>query len=125
MNAAMWLPLAASVLVSIAGGGLLGTWLAHKRLSPKSTAEARDITAAAIDKDWSRFQREINRLVKRCEAAEASAEKVLGELHKCEEREIRLKADILRLEAIAIGQGEARQHAAAIVAAERLSTRPS
>jgi hypothetical protein len=115
-----WIPLATSVLLSILGGGLLGTWLTHVRLGPKSKAEARDITAAAIDKDWTRFQREIGRLVKRVEHAEDAAKKALEGQRDCEEREVRLRGRVIELETVLQARGEMRQRAALIVAAEKL-----
>jgi predicted ribosome quality control (RQC) complex YloA/Tae2 family protein len=119
-----------TAFVSIAGGGLLGTILSHHRLAPKSYAEAREITAAAIDKDWARFEREIGRLVQRCEDAEDTAKKAMIGQRECEEREIEnarqwgsreieLTAKIAKFEAILSATGEARQRAAGILAMER------
>jgi hypothetical protein len=121
--------LVASV-VSILGGGLLGTILSHHRLAPKSYAEAREITAAAIDKDWARFEREISRLVKRCEDAEDAGRQAVAGQRACEEREIEnarqwairegeLNGKIVKLENILATAGEARQRAAGILAIER------
>lgn len=112
-----------TIIASVLGGGFFGAWLTHKRLAPKSSAEAKSITAAAQDQDWSRFQREIDRLVKRCEAAEAKAEAALNRAHNCEEREGLLKARVMELEAYNLGQGKARQEAAEITARERLEQR--
>jgi hypothetical protein len=114
-----WLPYIASATVSILGGGFLGSWLTHKRLGPKSKAEARSITAAAIDKDWARFQREIDRLVRRLEDAETKAERAVQKAHECEERESILKQRLAEFEGFMVGSGQARQEAAGIVAAER------
>lgn len=122
-DTATWLPLLSSVLLSILGGGLLGTWLTHVRLGPKSKAEARDITAAAIDKDWTRFQREINRLVKRVEQAEDAAERATKGQRACEEREANLRGELVELRAIIQSRGEIRQKAALVVAAEKLEAR--
>lgn len=125
-----WLPLLGSALVSILGGGLLGAWMTHNRLAPKSKAEARDITAAAMDKDWSRFQREIGRLVKRLEDAEAKAERADHRARECEEREslvlreaADLRAELARLRAIELGVGQGRQAVAAEAASARLGAR--
>lgn len=101
-------------------GSIIAAMLVHKRLSPKSKAEARDITAAAIDKDWTRFQREIGRLVKRVEQAEGAAAKALAGQHACEQREIILNGKIVNLEAIIQSRGEIRQRAAQIAAADRM-----
>jgi hypothetical protein len=120
---AEWLPLLSSVLLSIMGGGLLGTWLTHVRLGPKSKAEAKDITAAAIDKDWTRFQREIGRLVKRVEAAEDAAERAVKGQRACEEREAKLRGEVVELRAIIQSRGEVRQRAQLIVAADKAEAR--
>lgn len=117
---AAWLPLLSSVLLSILGGGLLGTWLTHLRLGPKSKAEARDITAAAQDKDWTRFQREIGRLVKRVEQAEDCASRAIAGQRDCEAREAVLRAEILKLKAVNDARGEVRRRASEITAADRL-----
>jgi hypothetical protein len=118
-----YLPFLAPVLASILGSGFLGAWLVHRRLAPKTTAEARDITAAAMDRDWARFQREIDRLVKRCENAEDAAQQAVKGQRECEEREAGLLARIARLEGLDVARGEARQEAAGIVAIERLAER--
>lgn len=118
-GAPAWMPLLTSIVLSILGGGLLGTWLTHVRLGPKSKAEARDITAAAVDKDWNRFQREIGRLVRRVEQAEDAASKAIAGQRACEAREARLNGRVVELEAILQGRGELRQRAALIVAAEK------
>lgn len=130
MSATTLVPLLLSVLASILGGGFLGSYLTNRRLSPKSNAEAREITAAAMDKDWARFEREISRLVKRLEdaedradLAETKADQALEKLRECEEREARLKAEIARIEAVQLGMGQGRQRAAAVVAADRLEAR--
>lgn len=101
------------------GSGGFGAWLVHRRLAPKHHAEAEDITAAAKDKDWARFQREIARLVERCERAEEQADKAIEAQRACEEREIVLNKRIARLEGLDMARGEARQEAAGIVASER------
>lgn len=119
MTAVSYLPQIAQLIMGIVGGGVLGTWLTHKRLGPKSTAEARQITAAAIDKDWARFEREISRLVKRLETAEDIAERARRGQRECEEREIELKGRVAKLEAVNAGRGEIRQRAAEVVAADR------
>ena len=119
-GASAFLPQMLQLLLGILGGGALGTWLTHKRLGPKSTAEARQITAAAIDKDWARFEREINRLVKRLEMAEAEAEKARKGQRDCEERELALKARVANLEAINDARGEIRQRAQEVVSADRV-----
>lgn len=106
----------------------------NRRLSPRSKAEAADITAAARDKDWARFQREIGRLVKRCETAEDKAdraddraekatiraEEAIAGMHACEQREVHLKARVAELEAINLGRGQAAQEAQTLLAAERI-----
>jgi hypothetical protein len=56
----------------VLGSGVFGAWLIHRRLAPKSTAEAISIRDAIVDNNWSRFQREIDRLVQRVENAEAA-----------------------------------------------------
>lgn len=122
-DTATWLPLLSSVLLSILGGGLLGAWLTHVRLGPKSKAEARDITAAAQDKDWNRFQREIGRLVKRVEQAEDAAGKAIKGQRECEEREVKLNGRVIELETILHTRGEMRQRAALTVAADRAADR--
>lgn len=99
------------------------TYLEHRRLLPKSTAEARNITAAAQDKDWSRFQREINRLVKRCETAEEQAQEAMDGFRACEEREIGLKGRVAELEAVNRGRGQVANEAATLLAAERIVER--
>lgn len=109
-----------------AAGGLGGlavmckVFLDNRRLSPKSTAEARNITAAAIDKDWTRFQREIGRLVKRCELAEERAAQAIVGFMACEEREIHLKSRVAELEAFNMGRGQSAQEAHVMLAAERI-----
>lgn len=123
MSAPEWFPLLTSVLLSILGGGLLGTWLTHVRLGPKSKAEAKDITAAAIDKDWTRFQREIGRLVKRVEAAEDAADRAVKGQRACEEREAKLRGEVVELRAIIQSRGEIRQRAALVVAAEKVEAK--
>lgn len=114
-----YLPQVINLLLGILGGGVLGAWLKYKQLSPKSTAEARQITAAAIDKDWARFEREINRLVKRLEEAESVGERARKGQMECEERELALKARVTMLEAVNDARGEIRQRAAQVVAADR------
>lgn len=123
MSTPEWFPLLTSVLLSILGGGLLGTWLTHVRLGPKSKAEAKDITAAAIDKDWTRFQREIGRLVKRVEAAEDAADRAVKGQRACEEREAKLRGEVVELRAIIQSRGEIRQRAALVVAAEKVEAK--
>ena len=123
-----------------AAGGLGGlaimckAWWENRRLGPKSHAEAANITAAARDKDWARFQREIGRLVKRCETAEdkaqradtraesatARAEEAIAGMHACEEREVHLKGRVAELEAVNRGRGQAASEAATLLAAERI-----
>jgi predicted nucleic acid-binding Zn-ribbon protein len=97
---------------------------------PKSKAEAKDITAAAMDKDWSRFQREIGRLVKRAETAEdksaradEKADRAIAGFLACEEREVHLKSRVAELEAINWGRGQIAQEAATLMAAERIVER--
>ena len=119
MTAAAYIPQILQLVMGIIGGGVLGTWLTHKRLGPKSTAEAKAITAAAIDKDWARFEREIDRLVKRLEASENAAEQAIRGQRECEEREMALKARVVTLEAINAGRGEIRQRAQEVVSADR------
>lgn len=125
------IPLAISALVSILGSGVLGAWLMHRRLSPKSRAEASEITAAAMDKDWARFHREIDRLVKRLEEAEDRAASAERRERECEARaidcerhfaetEAALKAKIIQLETYHATIGQVHQEAASIVAADRL-----
>lgn len=101
----------------------LRMWFDHKRLMPKSNAEARDITAAAQDKDWARFQREIGRLVKRCETAENTADEALAGFRACEEREIGLKGRVAELEAFNLGRGQSAAETALLVSAERIVER--
>lgn len=120
MTAASYLPQIFQLVGAIVGGGVLGTWLTHKRLGPKSTAEAREITAAAIDKDWARFEREISRLVRRVEQAEDEATEAKKATQECERREIVALARIAKLEAINEGRGEIRQRAQEVVSADRL-----
>jgi hypothetical protein len=115
-----YIPQILQLIMGIIGGGVLGTWLTHKRLGPKSTAEAREITAAAIDKDWARFEREIARLVKRLEIAEDAAENARLGQRDCEERELALKARVTMLEAVNEGRGEIRQRAQEVVSADRV-----
>lgn len=126
MQSLSWLIPALSLLTVLAGGGLCGAWWTHKRLAPKSKAEAREITAAAMDRDWTRFHREIDRLVKRLEMsetqtdkAERKADQAIAALHQCEERESLLKARVVVLEAYAQQESQMRQDAAMIVATER------
>jgi hypothetical protein len=121
VTAASYVPQILQLIMGIIGGGVLGTWLTHKRLGPKSTAEAREITAAAIDKDWARFEREIDRLVKRLEASENAAEQAIRGQRECEEREMALKARLVKLEAVNEGRGEIRQRAQEVVSADRVS----
>jgi len=97
---------------------------------PRSKAEARDITAAAQDKDWTRFQREIGRLVKRAETAEdkadraeEKADRAIAGFLACEEREIHLKARVAELEAVNRGRGQAANEAAILMSAERIVER--
>lgn len=116
-------PLLSSAFVSIVGGGFLGVWLTHRRLAPKSKAEARDITASAMDRDWRRFEREIGRLVKRLENAEAAAERAIEAQRACEQRESRLNGEVIKLRALLEQEGEARKLAAGIVAMERAEGR--
>ena len=126
-----------------AAGGLGGlalcfnVWQTNRRLAPKSKAEAEDITAAAKDKDWTRFQREIGRLVKRCETSDAKAdasdakaeraharaEEAIAGMHACEQREVLLKGRVAELEAINRGRGQSAQEAATMLAAERIVER--
>lgn len=120
MSATLFLQLTAAVLAALGTGGIFGAWLSYRRLAPKSKAEAREITAAAKDKDWARFQREIGRLVKRLEEAEDSCSKALNALHACEQRESGLRGRIVELEAWVTAEGDARQMAAGVVAIERL-----
>lgn len=119
MLALNWLVPALTLLTVLAGGGLCGAWWTHKRLAPKSKAEAKEITAAAMDRDWTRFHREIDRLVKRLELSEGQADKALNDLHRCEERESALKARVVVLEAYVQQEGQMRQDAAMLIAAER------
>jgi hypothetical protein len=112
-----------AVLVSIAGGGLFGSYLTHLRLTPKVSAEARQITAAAMDQDWARFQHEIARLVDRCERAEKCADDAIKGQRACEEREGRLIARITQLEYLAAAEGEIKKRAAGVVALDRLEHR--
>lgn len=119
MTIASYLPQIAQLIMGIVGGGVLGTWLTHKRLGPKSTAEARQITAAAIDKDWARFEREIDRLVKRVEKAEDEASSAKRGQRECEQREIALQARIALLEAVNDSRGEIRQRAQEVISADR------
>lgn len=121
MTVASYLPQIAQLIMGIVGGGVLGTWLTHKRLGPKSTAEARQITAAAIDKDWARFEREIDRLVKRVEQAEDDASAAKLATQECERREIALQARIAMLEAVNEGRGQIRQRAQEVISADRAS----
>lgn len=116
-----WLAsLVSSSLLSILGGGLLGVWLTNRRLWPKTTAEARSITAAAAEKDWLRFEREINRLVKRLEEAEDRATRAEAATRECEKREASLRAEFLALKHYVDTEGQMRQEAAKVAAAERL-----
>lgn len=115
----------APILVSIAGGGLFGSYLTHLRMTPKISAEARQITAAAMDQDWARFQHEIARLVDRCERAEKSADDAIQGQRACEEREGRLNARILQLEALAGAESEIKKRAAGVVALDRLEQKGS
>lgn len=113
----------AITLVTILGGGAFGSYLTYRQMAPKSSAEAREITSAAIDKDWARFEREIDRLVKRCERAEREAAQARKGQRECEERESGLKARIQSLEAVNAARGEIRSRASEIVAADRLAAR--
>lgn len=123
MTAASITTVISQAMLALLGGGLLGSWLTHRRLGPKSTAEAREITAAAMDKDWARFEREIARLVQRLEDAEDKADRAVAGQRECEEREIGLKARIAKLEAVNDAQGEIRARAQEVVAADRLAQR--
>lgn len=120
MTASSYFPQIVQLVMGIVGGGMLGTWLTHKRLGPKSTAEAREITAAAMDKDWARFEREISRLVSRLEAAEDEAREARNGQRDCEARELVLIARVVKLEAVNDARGEIRQRAAEVVAADRV-----
>lgn len=111
--------------------------LENRRLWPKSKAEAENITAAARDKDWARFQREIGRLVRqgkisddraeraerRAEAAHEKAEEAIEGFRACEDREVHLKGRVAELEAINRGRGQVAQEAATMLAAERIVER--
>lgn len=113
-------PIVASLLASALTGGVISAWLVNHRLTPKSRAEARQITSAAMDQDWQRFEREINRLVKRLEEAEARATSAEARARECEDRESVLKARVLALETYNQTEGQMRQEAALIVASERV-----
>ncbi|MCW3837794.1 hypothetical protein ACFQ1E_17250 [Sphingomonas canadensis] len=89
------LPLAISSAASVLGGGFLGAWMVNRRLWPKSMAEAHEITAAAKDKDFARFHREIARLVARVEKAEEKADAAAAGQRACEEREARLRRQLV------------------------------
>lgn len=109
------------------GAGGLAGWalfahavLTNRRLAPKSKAEAQQIVAAAMDQDWQRFQREIDRLVKRCEVAENTAGQAIAGFRACEEREIVLKGRVAELEAINRGRGQLANEVHTLAAAERI-----
>jgi hypothetical protein len=115
--------LLASLVASALTGGIFSALLVNRRLAPKSSAEARQITAAAMDQDWQRFEREINRLVERLTQAEDRASGAEQRARECEEREGALKARVFALEAYQAQEGQMRQDAAMIVAAERAERR--
>jgi len=66
--------------------------------------------------DWSRLRGEIERLDGRCERLEIAEEACRGELASA-------KGRLAELEGFMMGQGKARNDAAAIVATERLADR--
>lgn len=118
-----WIIPTLALLSTLAGGGLFGAWLAHRRLAPVSAA---DVT----DRDWARFQGEIKRLDDKVKAHETRITELEEEVESChrekremEERWIRERSDlterVTRLQTIVDQEGQFRQMAQNMVSAER------
>ncbi len=64
-------------------------------------------------------QKQIDALTRREGARELRLEKVEAELDDCRDQHAQCKADVMRLEAVLQGYGEAREKAQLIIAAEK------
>lgn len=119
-----WVTPLASVIAAILSGGGIAKLLVARQEGEKVAAETDSIEANVTDLNWQRFQREINRLVKRVEALEGRCRDLEGEVRECHLERSRLEAENIKLKSANEMRGEARQRAAQIVAADRLEGHP-
>lgn len=95
-------------------------WVRGMADRKRADIAGNDSEEAAIDAQWKRFQGEIDRLLKRINQLEDRVEHLESELDESREREAAAVADLTKLRAIHSGQGQVRQEAAVLVAAERI-----
>lgn len=97
------------------GGGFFAVkWLVEAFFGRIDRREAR--LDASADKIIARLERQIEQLSARLDQAEEK-------LRECQEQHLHAEAKIARMSAILQGQGEVRQRAAEVVAADRLEQR--
>lgn len=133
-DVATWMTVIGNAILPLAGGGLIGAYLVHRRDAPKVAAETATM-------DWSRFQSEITRLDKKVAAQDERIDQLEKEVREChEERDrereersrertqdmrdrVKLEGEVAKLRGIIDGKGQVAQMASAIVAADRLEGR--
>ncbi len=107
------LELAGVAFGALGTGGVFGAWLLHRRLGPKSEAEA-------VQMNWERFQKEIERLDKKVTAQGKRIDQLEREVEECHRQKTDIEIENMRLRAAQEVTGEARKLAAGIVAVERI-----
>lgn len=124
-----------ALVTGLGAGGFVGaftvmakTYIDRVRLGNEEKVTDEDVT----ERQWKRFQLELDRRDERIDKLEGKLKDLEGEIEEChrERRELRDElaerdAKILRYEAMQLGLGDAKQEAARIVAEDRIEQRVS
>ena len=100
--------------------GLAAWWVRGMADRRRAANEGLGIESAATKALFEQLQAEIERLTKRIERQDERIAALEAEVRDCEHARAVAEAEVLRLRAINDVQGEARQRAQQVVAAERL-----
>lgn len=113
-EAALWImAMSFAAAVIIAAVKISPAWVARMNERARDKAQERN-------EDWNRLREEIGRLAKRVGTLEETCDMLSRKVRECEAREISWMRRAIQAEAALMGQGEAKQEAARIVAVDRL-----
>lgn len=120
VNGFTWTAAGVWTLVVTVLGGALVAWIKGMPDRKKADVTDKQSEEAAIAAQWVRFQGEIDRLLARIGKLENRVDQLETELDESRAREAAAVSELAKLRAVNAGQGQVRQEAAVMVAAERV-----
>lgn len=107
-------------LVILAVGTILAWWVRGIPERKRAEIAGADSEEAVVAAQWARFQKEIDRLLRRVEQLEGRVNTLEGERDQLRQERDAAVSELIKLRAANAGQGQVRQEAAVLVAAERI-----